>query len=193
MISQSFTRVFARILVATVLLYLISRFFIFWHGWPDLSETFQGLLSSESNLEGSRLYQGIALIMLYLTAFVLIYLSVKKNPNTSLMDDANKYQGLSYYIIRAAFWGVFLVGLTDAFISLLRVEEVLVNVVGEDMAQMLGQSTQRGLYVHYPLIALGFVIAAFTRSLGFIWLGALVFTAIVFCLLCVLFSFMDIL
>jgi len=130
MISQSSTRVFARILVATVLLYLVSRFFIYWHDWPDLTETFQGLFSSEATLEGNKLYQGVALLMLYVAAFVMMFLSVKRNPNASLTEDANKYQALSYYIIRAAFWGVFLVGVTDAVISLLRVEEVLVNVVG---------------------------------------------------------------
>jgi len=177
MISQNSTRVFARFLVGTVLLYLVSRFFIFWHGWPDLSETFQGLFSSETTLEGNKLYQGIALIMLYIAAFVLMFLSVKRNPGVSLSEDASKYQALSYYIIRAAFWSVFLVGLADAIISLMRVEEVLVSVVGEETAQMLGQSTQRGLYLHYPLIALGFIIAAFSRSLGFIWLAFLVVLA----------------
>jgi len=177
MISQNSTRVFARFLVGTVLLYLVSRFFIFWHGWPDLSETFQGLFSSETTLEGNKLYQGIALIMLYIAAFVLMFLSVKRNPDVSLSEDASKYQALSYYIIRAAFWSVFLVGLADAIISLMRVEEVLVSVVGEETAQMLGQSTQRGLYLHYPLIALGFIIAAFSRSLGFIWLAFLVVLA----------------
>lgn len=177
MISQSSTRVFARILVGTVLLYLISRFFIFWHGWPDLGEIFQAFTSSESSLEGNKLYQGIALVMLYIAAFVLIFLSIKRNPDASLTDDANRYQALSYYIIRAAFWSVFLVGMADAIISLMRVEEVLDQVVGEETAQMLGQATQRGLYVHYPLIALGFLIAAFTRSLGFIWLAFLVVLA----------------
>ncbi len=177
MISQSSTRVFARILVGTVLLYLVSRYFIFWHDWPDLTETFKSLFSSESNLEGNRLFQGIALIMLYLAAFVLMFLSVKRNPNATLSEDASKYQAMSYYIIRAAFWAVFLVGMADAIISLMRVEEVLVDFVGEETAQMLGQSTQRSIYVHYPLIALGFVIAAFTRSLGFIWLAFLVVLA----------------
>ena len=177
MISQNSTRVFARILVGTVLLYLVSRYFIFWHDWPDFTETFQSLFSSESSIEGSKLFQGIALIMLYLAAIVLMFLSVKRNPNVTLSEDASKYQALSYYIIRASFWAVFLVGMADAVISLMRVEEVLVDFVGEDTAQMLGQSTQRGLYIHYPLIALSFVIAAFTRSLGFIWLAFLVVLA----------------
>ena len=179
MISQSSTRVFARVLVGTILLYLISRFFIFWHGWPDLTETFQGLFSSENSplLEGSKLYQGLALIMLYIAAFVLILLSIKRNPSVSLTEDAKKYQNIAYYVVRAAFWATFLVGLADAIISLMRVEEVLVQVVGAEAAQILDQAAQRGLYVHYPLMALGFVIAAFTRSLGFIWLAFLVVLA----------------
>ena len=147
MISKSSTRIFARILVGTVLLYLISRFLIYWHNWPDLTETMQSLLSSssENTLKGSRLYQGIALIMIYLVTFVLIFLSVKRNPSSSLTEDAKKYQGLSYFIIRAAFWAVFLVGMVDAIISLMRVEEVLVQVVGAETAQILDQATQRGL------------------------------------------------
>ncbi|MEH6455861.1 MAG: TRAP transporter small permease subunit [Cocleimonas sp.] len=179
MISQSSTRIFARALVGIVLLYLISRFFIFWHGWPDFSETFQALFSSnsENSLEGNQLYQGLALIMLYIATFVLIFLSVKRNPNVSLTEDADKYKKISYFIIRAAFWATFLVGLADAIVSLMRVEEVLVQVVGAETAQILDQATQRGLYLHYPLMVLGIVIAAFTRSLGFIWLAFLIVLA----------------
>ncbi len=179
MISQSSTRIFGRLLVGTVLLYLVSRFLIFWYAWPDLTETFQGLFSSgtDNTLEGSKLYQGIAMIMLYIATFVLIFLSIKRTPTVSLTEDANRYKGISYFIVRAAFWSVFLVGLADAIISFMRVEEVLVQVVGADIAQILDQATQRGLYVHYPLMVLGIVIASFTRSLGFIWLAFLVVLA----------------
>ena len=179
MISQSSTRIFGRVLVGTVLLYLVSRFLIFWYDWPHLSETFLSLFSStEGNaLEGAKLYQGIAMIMLYLVTFVLIFLSIRRNPNVSLTTDAKKYQRMSYFIIRAAFWSVFLVGLADAIISFMRVEEVLLQVFGAEITQVLDQAAQRGLYVHYPLMALGIVIAAFTRSLGFIWLAFLVVLA----------------
>ena len=42
------------------------------------------------------------------------------------------------------------------------------------MTKELGRSIYRGAHVHYPLIALGFVIGAFTRSLGFTWLALLI-------------------
>jgi len=175
MVPHSSTRLFARVLIGTVLLYLISRFLIFWHDWPDFSEIFQGLFSSEESiLEGNKLFKAIAMIIIYVVAFVLIFISVKRSPSVSLTDDAKKYQNLSYFIIRAAFWSVFLIGIVDAAISLMRVEEVLPLVVGEDFAQILDQTTKRGMYVHYPLMIVGIIIASFTRSLGFIWLAFLV-------------------
>ena len=176
MISQRFTRIFASFLVATVLLYLVSRFLIFWHDFPSLSETILGAFSSdESNaLEGNKLYQGLAMILMYVITFIFICISVSKTSDRTLTEDAIKYQNLVYFIIRAAFWSVFLIGVADAIISLLRVEEVLVQLVGEETAQLLDQSTKRGLYVHYPLMVLSLVIAFFTRSLGFIWLAFLV-------------------
>ena len=42
------------------------------------------------------------------------------------------------------------------------------------MAKSLGRPIFRGSYVHYPLLALGLVIALFTRSLGFTWLTLMV-------------------
>ena len=175
--SRTFIRIFARFLLATVLLYLVSRFLIYWHHWPSLTTTIQALINAESTLEQTQLYQGIALIMIYLSTFALLTLSILRTPTRSLTDDANRYQNLAYFIVRAAFWSVFLVGLADAFISFLRVEELLIPVVGETIAQALDQARQRGLYVHYPLLVLSLIIAWFSRSLGFIWLAFLVVLA----------------
>jgi len=175
--SKTFIRIFARFLVAIVLLYLVSRFLIYWHHWPSLTTTIQALINAESTLEQTQLYQGIALIMIYLSTFTLLTLSILRTPTRSLTDDANRYQNLAYFIVRAAFWSVFLVGLADAFISFLRVEELLIPVVGETIAQALDQARQRGLYVHYPLLVLSLIIAWFSRSLGFIWLAFLVVLA----------------
>ena len=133
---RNLIRIFARVLVATVLLYLLSRFLIYWHDWPPLITTFQSFMGGEE-LESSRLYKGIALIMIYVSVFVLISFSIKRTPERSLSDDANSYKDLSYFIVRAAFWSVFLVGLTDAIISFMRVEDILVSVVGAEIAQIL--------------------------------------------------------
>ncbi|MBT8353013.1 MAG: TRAP transporter small permease subunit, partial [Desulfofustis sp.] len=75
------------------------------------------------------------------------------------------------------FWGVFIIGVADIIISFLRVEELLVPLVGEELAENLGRSQFRGIYVHYPLLILSCMIALFNRSLGFIWLTLLVVLA----------------
>lgn len=171
-------RLFSAVLVATILLYLASRFLIYWHGWPDLTESIQALTGGgESTLEGSQLYKGIALLLAYVATFVFIIFNVKRNPGRSLGYDSDTYKRLSYFIIRAAFWAVFLIGFSDAIISFLRVEELLIPIVGQELSDSLDQPIQRGLLVHYPLLVLSLVIAWFSKSLGFIWLALLVVVA----------------
>lgn len=176
--SHPLIRLFAAVLVATVLLYLVSRFLIYWHDWPDLSESIQALTGTkESALEGSQFYKGIILLLGYIVTFVLLILWIKKDPNRSLGNDSDTYKRLSYYIIRASFWAVFLIGFTDAVISFLRVEELLIPIVGQELSDSLDQPIQRGMLIHYPLLAFSLVIAWFSRSLGFIWLALLVVIA----------------
>ena len=175
--SKSFIRIIGQVLVATILLYLASRYLIYWQDWPTLTESIQTLMGTNPEPENTKPYKGIALLMAYIAVFVYIIIHVSKTPQTSLTDDSDKYRRLVFYIIRFAFWSVFLVGLADTIISLLRVENFLLPLVGESLNDTLGLATKRGLYVHYPLIALSLVIAWFNRSLGFTWLAFLVVLA----------------
>lgn len=175
--SKYLIRVFASILTATVLMYLVSRFLIYWHDWPSLSATVQSFTSTGSALEGSQSYKGILLLLAYMVTFMLLALYIKRHPDRSLNNDAQTYKKLSYFIVRAAFWAVFLIGFADAVLSFLRVEEFLIPVFGEELANSFDQAISRGRLVHYPLLALSLVIAWFSRSLGFIWLALLVVLA----------------
>jgi len=176
-LSKSFIRILGQILVATVLLYLASRYLIYWHDWPGLSESIQTLTGTATEQEYPNTYKAVAILMSYLVVFTFIIIRVYKTPDTTLTSDSDKYRKLAFYIVRAAFWAVFLVGLADTIISLLRVENFLLPLVGERIDDILGLATKRGYYVHYPLIALSFVIAWFSRSLGFMWLAFLVVIA----------------
>ncbi len=91
-----------------------------------------------------------------------------------LRDDAATITAVVAYIARAAFFMVLFVGVADAVISFLRVEELLPALVGDDMARNLGQAAWRGPNVHMPLLVLALAVAAVTRGLGFIWLALLV-------------------
>ena len=94
-----------------------------------------------------------------------------------LLDDSDLYARQAAYIVRAAFWSIFLIGLVDTVISFLRIENMLTPLVGESLSANLDQARWRGLFVPYPLILISLVIAWFNKSLGFIWLGLLVVLA----------------
>jgi len=161
-------------MVAIILLYCLSRFFIFWHDWPNLSTSIQAILGNAPDLSRLQFYKAISLLLVYLGAVIVIFRYIKRTSQLSLSYDADKFKRMSFYIIRTAFWMVFLIGISDATVSFLRVEEILIPIVGEDIAAILDQARTRGIYLHYPLIALSFVIAWFSRSLGFFWLALLV-------------------
>ncbi len=173
-IKKTWIRLFSLTMVSIILLYCLSRFFIFWHDWPNLSTSIQALLGNEPDFDKVKLIKGISLILAYIAVLVFIFRYIKQTSQYSLSYDADKFKRISFYIIRAAFWMVFLVGLGDAIVSFLRVEELLIPLVGDDIAAALDQPRTRGLYLHYPLIALSFLIAWFSRSLGFYWLAFLV-------------------
>lgn len=179
-LTKTFIQLLSRVLVASVLLYLVSRFLIYWLDWPTLTEPLNNLLGTQTSSDGATEHnniKGLLHLLLYIGVFTLLIASVKKTTAMSLSHESEQYKKLSYFIVRVAFWSVFLIGIVDATISFLRVEELLIPVFGETTAQTLDQATQRGLYVHYPLILLSFVIAWFSKSLGFIWLAFLVVLA----------------
>lgn len=174
--SRQYFRIFAAFMVALVLLFLLNRYLALWLSWPDLSGVF-AYFSADSEMTTTSLLQGLGLWLLYIITLVLIVRHVRNSPDTTMQEDAERYTRLSYFIVRAAFWSVFLVGLADTAISLLRVEEMLPALVGEKWTGIMDQARTRGIYIHYPLILLSIVIAFFTRSLGFIWLAFLVVLA----------------
>lgn len=174
--SRQFFRIISAFMVATILLFLLNRYLALWLDWPDLTGVFDWF-RADSEMSTTSFLQGICLWLIYIVAAVLIVRHVRNTPHIAMQEDAERYTRIAYFIVRAAFWSVFLVGLADATISLLRVEEVLPAVVGEQWTTIMDQARSRGLYIHYPLILLSIIIAFFTRSLGFMWLAFLVVLA----------------
>lgn len=113
----------------------------------------------------------------YPLAVILAALHIFRSSGTSLRLDSEIITSYNTFFIRAAFWVVLLVGLVDMTISFLRVEDLLAGIVGDQLAGDLGRSHFRGPYVHMPIMALGIVVAMFTRTLGFHWLALLIVAA----------------
>ena len=167
-------------MVLSVFVFLLDNFAVFWLGWPGLGN----MLAHIGLLEGtgkpiatdSLVYGWLELTLIILSA-VFVVLMVKRSGMREFDQDAETYSALAAYIVRGAFWAILLVGLADMLISFLRVEGLLAVVVGEELTTQLGRSIFRGSFIHYPLILAGFVIAIFTRTLGFIWLALLIVAA----------------
>jgi len=181
-VSTQLLRIFAWTLVFMLFVFLINNYLTFWRDWPGLITIFGdlglfGAAAPKTPLTPELLTLGWVQLFTYVLAFIgpIVYVAVNKHK--TLREDSKAMTDITAYIARAAFWAVLLVGLVDAVISFLRVEEFLNGVVGEELGAKLGRSQFRGPYVHLPLILVGMVIAIFNKGLGFTWLTLLVVVA----------------
>ncbi|MFT6915922.1 MAG: TRAP-type mannitol/chloroaromatic compound transport system permease small subunit [Motiliproteus sp.] len=175
-------RICAGTVVATALAFLLNNYLTFWREWPGVISFYadQGWLSFaplDQALTPNALQLGWFQFGLYLCAVAIVVAYVMATPGRSLRLEADRLSAFSAYVVRVAFFGVLLIGLVDMLISLLRVEDLLSAVVGEELSQALARPQFRGLYVHFPLVLLSFVIGLLVRTLGFTWLALLVVLA----------------
>lgn len=161
------TRLFGWATLATLFTYLLNNYLTVDRGFTGAASVFSGEFSIGSLLQIGIYAAGIAVAVWY----------VYSNRQRALRSDAATITRFNTYLIRACFWSVLLVGLADMAISFLRVEGLLGQYVSEAMVKELGRPNFRGLYIHYPLIAAGFLVALVTRTLGFHWLALLIVAA----------------
>jgi len=114
---------------------------------------------------------------IYALCLIIAGLYVSRTPNTSLRWDGAKVHGFNVYLIRALFWSVFFVGLADALVAFMRIENLFTFFITENAARNFGRSAFVAPYVHFPLIIFGFILARFTKTLGFTWLALLIVLA----------------
>ena len=112
--------------------------------------------------------------LVYVISFLSIIYWVNRTPNRTLRSDAIQITNFNTYFIRACFFSVLFVGVVDASIAWLRVESLLPVLFNETVASALLRSSFIGTMIHIPLIILGFIIALFSRTLGFFWLALMI-------------------
>lgn len=180
--TSALARIFCWSSVTLTLVFVFNNFLIFWMDWPGFITLLDhlgvfGESSLKAPLDGNAVTLGMLQAVSYAVCIAIPAFYTFRTPDRGLRDESKAIMSIATYIIRAAFWAVILVGLADMVISFLRVEDLLETVFGNDLATALGRSQFRGTYVHIPLVLVGCVIAAFSRSLGFIWLALLVVVA----------------
>ena len=177
-IAGGLARILAGAVVCLTLAFLANFLLTFVWGWPGLPALFShlGWFGFETPgggrpLDAASAGRGWVQVLLYAGSVAALAVWVAGSPGRPLGRDAGAWAALAAFIVRAAFWSVLLVGLVDACISFLRVEEFLTGVAGQEMATKLGLSRFRGQYVHIPLMLASCLIALLTRSLSMIWLS----------------------
>lgn len=163
------SRCFSWGVFASTCAFLLNNYLTNWRGWPGAT----AILTGGPN---ANFYSGIQ-FALYVLGLVLVVGFVLRTPGRGLRPDSETMYAVTAFIVRGCFWSVLFVGLADMVISFLRVEGFLPGLFGDALATDLGRSSFRGAWVHFPLVALGFVIAIFKKGLGFPWLALLVVLA----------------
>ncbi len=168
--SVLLARGFAWCVIATMFFFLLNNYLTHWRGWPGADAILEATAPDKTFYAWSQ-------FGLYLAGLALAASYVMVSRTRPLRPDSETLYALTAYIIRAAFWAVFLIGLADMVVSFLRVEGFLPVVFGDKLALDLGRSHFRGFWVHFPMLAAGLAIAAYHRGLGFPWLALLVVAA----------------
>ncbi len=162
-----FVRSFGWLMLSGMAAYLVNNFLIIRLDWPGAYTVLTGGGGSLAAIQ----------LAIYLVAMAGTVAFVLATPNRALRYESHKISNFNIYLIRGCFWAVFLVGVADAAVAFMRVENFLPVFFGEEMVRELGRAKFLGYYVHIPLIVLGFVIGLFTRTLGFTWLALLIVVA----------------
>ncbi len=160
------TRIFGWASLAALLAFMINNILNVWYDYPGA----KAVLSDG----GTPAYLQF---FIYGVLIALAIFWVICTPYRALRWDARKISNFNAYLIRGLFFAVLFVGIADATISFLRVERLLENFFSEEVAKGMNRAKYVGLWVHYPLVALGFFVAFFSRTLGFTWLALLIVAA----------------
>lgn len=157
------------LVLAALLVFLVNNYLTNWLGWPGPAAAL-----GNATPGGAMAWLQLAL---YPAGFAIALAYVLWSRDRELRDDSLRISNVNAVLIRMAFYAVLYVGIADAVISFLRVEDLLPGVVGESLATSLSISQFRGTYVHIPLIVAGILTGASARTLGFHWLALLTVAA----------------
>jgi len=159
------TRIFGWGMLAVLLAFFINNILVVAFDFPTITAVFG---------DDSRAW---VLAAIYAICIAGAIYWVTRTPTRALRYDARKISKFNAYLIRGCFFTVLLTGAVDASIAFLRVEGLLPQLFSENMAKELIRARFIGPWIHMPLAILGFTIALFTRSLGFIWLALMIVVA----------------
>ena len=165
--TLNFAKIFSIAIVLFVFSFLINNYLTFGGNWP-------GALSINKNIN---IFSSIQISLYFFALLFPIFLVYFYKKDISLTSIANFFDNTNSYIIRFAFWAVFIIGIVDAIISLLIIEGFIEHFFGKSWNVKLSNNSFRAPYVHFPLLFFALILGYFFKSLNFFWLAFLVVLA----------------
>ncbi len=157
-------RLFAWGMLAVLFSFLVNNALVVGFGMPGVKP----ILTGQGGGAGW-INMGVYLLSFGVAAFYVL-----RSPTVSLRWDAMAIHRFNLYLIRAFFWSVLFVGLVDSAIAFMRVENLLVLFFSDDTVRLFAKSRWVAPYIHIPLVVAAFILAFFTRTLGFSWLALMI-------------------
>lgn len=160
------TRVFGWGTLACLLAFMVNNLLIVGWDFPGAMSAFSG------GGPGAFIQLAIYAICIGVSVFFVV-----RTPYRALRWDARKISDFNAYLVRGLFFAVLFCGIADVTISFMRVEKLLENFFSDEIVRGFARAQYVGTYVHMPMIALGFIVALFSRTLGFTWLALMIVAA----------------
>ena len=165
--TLNFAKIFSIAIVLFIFSFLINNYLTFGGNWP-------GALSINKNIN---IFSSIQISLYFFALLFPIFLVYFYKKDISLTNIADFFDNTNSYIIRFAFWAVFIIGIVDAIISLLIIEGFIEHFFGKSWNVKLSNNSFRAPYVHFPLLFFALILGYFFKSLNFFWLAFLVVLA----------------
>ncbi len=165
--TLNFAKIFSIAIVLFVFSFLINNYLTFGGNWP-------GALAIKTNIN---IFSSIQISLYFFALLFPVCLIYFYKNEISLSAIANFFDNTNAYIIRFAFWAVFIIGIVDAIISLLIIEGFIEHIFGKSWNVKLSNNSFRAPYVHFPLLFFALILGYFFKSVNFYWLAFLVVLA----------------
>ena len=131
-------------------------------------------IENVSSLANAFSWTAIIPFSIYIIAIYLGVWQVKRTLHESFREQAKNLHDFNVYFLRGCFFAVLFIGCIDFLLALFRSTDILTYLVGDATARALGLGNFVGPYLHLPLTVLGFIVARFSRTLGWTWLALLI-------------------
>ena len=162
------------------LIFVINNFLIFGIDAPGVINTLRlgDIFGVDSPKQGYNISQTLlGIVQTVVVVAGVAYAVWRGLKPDNLRIDASWMDEMSAYIVRLSFWAVLLVGIADAALSFLRVEGFHTVLFGQAGGAAIALPSERGLFVHIPLIIVSGIIALRDKSVSLVWLTLLVVVA----------------